>query len=77
MIIQKIIQRELRKSRTKVVRTLTQSLEHYKSIEGNITTIHLVMAQSTAEDIKNVAKQQADQIIKDAESDAKTSISLH
>ena len=32
------------------------------------------MAQSTAEDIKNVAKQQADQIIKDAESDAKQSL---
>ena len=32
------------------------------------------MAQSTAEDIKNVAKQQADQIIKDAESEAKQSL---
>ena len=32
------------------------------------------MAQSTAEDIKNVAKQQADQIIKDAESDANQSL---
>ena len=32
------------------------------------------MAQSTAEDIKNVAKQQADQIVKDAESEAKQSL---
>ena len=32
------------------------------------------MAQSTAEDIKNVAKQQADQIIKDAESEAKQTL---
>ena len=32
------------------------------------------MAQTTAEDIKNVARQQADQIIKDAESDAKQSL---
>ena len=31
----------------------------------------LVMAQTTAEDIKNVAKQQADQIINDAKSSAK------
>ena len=32
------------------------------------------MAQSTAEDIKNVAKQQADQIIKDAQAEAKQSL---
>lgn len=32
------------------------------------------MAQSTAEDIKNVAKQQADQIIKNAETDARQSL---
>ena len=48
-------------------------LEHYKQIEGTLNNT-LIMAQSTAEDIKNVAKQQADQIIKDAESDAKQSL---
>ena len=32
------------------------------------------MAQSTAEDIKNVAKQQADQIVKDAEAGARQSL---
>ena len=32
------------------------------------------MAQSTAEDIKNVAKQQADQIIKNAEAEARQSL---
>ena len=52
---------------------LEASLKHYKSIEGTLNNT-LIMAQSTAEDIKNVAKQQADQIIKDAESDAKQSL---
>ena len=52
---------------------LNGKLEHYKQIEGTLNST-LIMAQSTAEDIKNVAKQQADQIIKDAESDAKQSL---
>ena len=47
---------------------LNGKLEHYKQIEGTLNNT-LIMAQSTAEDIKNVAKQQADQIIKDAESE--------
>lgn len=55
------------------VEELTKSLEHYKNIESTLQNT-LIMAQSTAEDIKNVAKQQADQIIKDAESDAKQSL---
>ena len=36
--------------------------------------ISAVVQRITAEDIKNVAKQQADQIIKDAESEAKQSL---
>lgn len=52
---------------------LEGSLEHYKSIEGTLNNT-LIMAQSTAEDIKNVAKQQADQIIKNAETDARQSL---
>ena len=52
---------------------LEEKLEHYKNIEETLQST-LIMAQSTAEDIKNVAKQQADQIIKDAESDAKQSL---
>ena len=50
-----------------------KKLEHYKQIEGTLNNT-LIMAQSTAEDIKNVAKQQADQIIKEAESDARQSL---
>ena len=56
-----------------VISELQGKLEHYKQIEGTLNNT-LIMAQSTAEDIKNVAKQQADQIIKDAESEAKQSL---
>lgn len=52
---------------------LQGNLENYKKIEGTLNNT-LIIAQSTAEDIKNVAKQQADQIIKDAESEAKQSL---
>ena len=52
------------------VEELNKSLEHYKTIEKTLQDT-LIMAQSTAEDIKNVAKQQADQIINDAKSSAK------
>ena len=44
---------------------LNQSLEHYKSIESTLQN-SLVMAQTTAEDIKSVAQKQADQIISEA-----------
>ena len=44
---------------------LNKSLEHYKTIEKTLQNT-LVMAQTTAEDIKNVAKQQADQIVSEA-----------
>jgi len=56
--------KEVSELRTKVSE-LSQSLEHYKSIETTLQNT-LVMAQSTAEDIKNVAKQQADQIVNEA-----------
>ena len=60
--------KEVSELRTKVTE-LSQSLEHYKSIETTLQNT-LVMAQSTAEDIKNVAKQQADQIINEAKGTA-------
>ena len=56
-----------------VISELQGKLEHYKQIEGTLNNT-LIMAQSTADDIKNVAKQQADQIVKDAESEAKQSL---
>lgn len=42
-----------------------RTIEHYRSIEKSLQNT-LVMAQKTAEDIKNVAKQQADQIVSEA-----------
>ncbi|MBQ3415391.1 MAG: DivIVA domain-containing protein [Clostridia bacterium] len=46
-----------------------RSLEHYKTIEKSLQNT-LIMAQKTAEDIKNVAKQQAEQIVLDAKNSA-------
>ena len=51
------------------VEELNKSLEHYKTIEETLQNT-LVMAQSTAEDVKKVAKQQADQIINEAKGTA-------
>ena len=48
-------------------------LEHYKSIEGTLNNT-LVMAQRTADEVKTIAKQQADQIIKGAEEEASQSL---
>lgn len=47
------------------VEELTENLEHYKTIEETLQST-LLMAQSTAEDVKSVAQQQADQIINEA-----------
>ena len=51
------------------VEELNNSLEHYKSIESTLQNT-LVMAQTTAEDIKNVAQKQADQIVSEAKGNA-------
>lgn len=47
------------------VEELNKSLEQYKTIESTLQNT-LVMAQSTAEEVKTVAKQKADQIINEA-----------
>ena len=49
------------------------SLTQYKSIETTLQST-LVMAQTTAEDIKNVAKQQADQIVSEAKGNAQKQV---
>ena len=51
------------------IEELNNSLEHYKNIEATLQNT-LVVAQSTAEEVKNVAKQQADQIINEAKAKA-------
>lgn len=63
------IYKENTEYRTKV-EELNDSLVHYRSIENTLQST-LMMAQSTAEEVKNVAKQQAEQIINDAQVNAK------
>lgn len=48
---------------------LEKELEKYKNLESTLQNT-LVMAQSTAEEVKSVAKQQADQLIAEAKSTA-------
>ena len=50
---------------------LHNDVGQYKNIESTLQNT-LVIAQKTADEIQNVAKQQAEQIIKDAEHQAKT-----
>ncbi len=47
-----------------------KDLEHYKTVEHTLQNT-LVMAQSTADDIKSNAQNRADQIIRDAQSEAR------
>lgn len=50
-----------------------KDLEHYRNVEQTLQNT-LVMAQTTAEDVKKAAQQQADQIIRDAQSEARRSV---
>lgn len=50
-----------------------KDLEHYRSVEHTLQNT-LVMAQTTAEDIKKMAQQQADQIIAEANAKAKKNV---
>ena len=59
----------------KQIEDLNNSLAHYKTIETTLQNT-LVMAQSTAEEVKNVAKQQADQIIAEARAAAQKDIDM-
>lgn len=53
---------------------ISKSLEHYKTIEETLQNT-LIMAQTTAEDVKKIASQQADQIIAEAKNLAQKEIS--
>lgn len=48
---------------------MEKELEHYKTVEHTLQNT-LLMAQSTAEDIKTMAQKQADQVIEDAKIEA-------
>ena len=50
-----------------------RDLEHYKNVEHTLQNT-LVMAQSTAEDIKAMAQKQADQLIRDAQTEARRAV---
>jgi len=52
---------------------LKEDMEHYKAIESTLQNT-LVIAQTTAEDVKNVARQQADQIIAEAKLNAEKEV---
>ena len=58
---------------SKKVEELNASLEHYKNIEETLQNT-LLMAQSTAEEVKNIAKQKADQIVNDAKSSSQKEV---
>lgn len=66
------IYKELQEAKSKV-EELDKNLEHYRNIEETLQST-LVMAQSTAEEVKKVARQQADQIIADAQGNAHQSV---
>ncbi len=65
--------KENTESREKIEQ-LNEDLRHYKTIENTLQST-LLMAQSTAEEVKNVAKQQAEQIINDAKNGAMQEVS--
>ncbi len=52
------------------IQEMEASLSKYKNLETTLQNT-LVMAQSTADEIKELAKQQADQIIKEAQGSAR------
>ena len=56
------------------VEELSNSLAHYKTIESTLQNT-LLMAQETSEEVKNVAKQKAEQIISDAKASSEKRVS--
>ena len=64
--------KEVNELRTKVDE-LNKSLAQYKTIESTLQNT-LVMAQTTAEEVKNVAKQKADQIVDEAKVNAQKQV---
>ena len=55
------------------IESLMKDLEKYKNIESTLQNT-LVMAQTTADEIKKVAKQEADQLVREAQGKAKEAI---
>lgn len=55
------------------VEKLKEDMEHYKAIETTLQST-LVMAQTTAEEVKNVAREQAEQIVNEAKVNAQKEV---
>ena len=55
------------------VEKLEEDMHHYKTIEATLQST-LVMAQSTADEVREVAKQQAEQIISEAKVNAEKEV---
>ena len=64
--------KEVTELRTKVTE-LEQNMEHYKKIEETIQNT-LLMAQTTSEDVKKIAHQQAEQIVNEAKNTAQKQV---
>ena len=65
--------KEIGDSRTKL-EDMQESISKYKNIELTLQNT-LVMAQNAADEVREVAKQQAEQIISEAQTEAKKAIS--
>lgn len=66
------IYKENSEGRTKI-EELEEDIVHYRAIENTLQST-LLMAQSTAEEVRNIAKQQAEQILQEAQSNARKSV---
>ena len=55
------------------IEELKGNIDHYKSIEGTLNNT-LVMAQKAADEVKSIAKQQADQMISGAQEEARQAL---
>ena len=64
--------KELNELNTKV-EELSLDVDKYKNIETTLQDT-LIMAKSTADDVKNAARKEAEQIVKDAEFSARSSV---
>ena len=58
--------------KSEVVR-LKEDMEHYKAIESTLQST-LIMAQTTAEEVKDVARKQAEQIVNEAKLNAEKEV---
>lgn len=66
------IYKEVNEGKSKI-KELENGIKKYQNLESTLQNT-LIMAQSTADEIKKVAKQEAEQLIKDAQGTAKQQV---